>query len=327
MKAISKKYPNLIIVAGTVLTRKEKRVADLPRLLTYYDSLNWLEAIEKLQGESKEHHHLWQHKNQIEKILQGNYEKDKKIIVTSNKARVYYRGIEMRHGKMAPYHETKDLGEFAVYQPGKGNNLNPIIKINDELNIAVSICREMQPGFDLVKHAEKKDKPMLHFILSHSIPLPVMSLRATKAAIQVDSRYDPIFVLLRDHKVQNGSIKVYPLAVDEKITKLNYIVKSVYPVQFQILDRIDEELRTSLDMFRTDLEGIKSNTVNILSKFYISEEDYKTYIKYIEGRRWLPKPGLISDIILMMKNAGAQLTFAISPEAKLIPNIIKKASL
>lgn len=318
MKAISIKYPNLIIIAGTVLTRKEKTVEDLPKILTYYESLKWLESIEKHQSESKEERHLWLHKNQVQKIQNSHYDKDQKIMVTSNKARVYYHGTEIRHGKVAPYDETKGLGELALYQPGKGNNLNSIIKIDDGLNMAVSICREMQPGFDLVKHAAVKEIPMLHFVLSHTIPLPLSSLCATDAAIHIDSRYDPTWVLPREYKKQNAIINVYTVALDEKIIKLGNRVKPIYPVQFQILDRIDDEIcKVSGILERVVLEKIKQTTMNMLSKFYISEEEYKKYIDAIENKKWLLKDELIADIVSIVKKGSVQHTFHLSPIKKM----------
>lgn len=319
MKAISRTYPNLIIVAGTVLTRKEKKISDLPKILRYYDDLNWVETKEKSQSDVKERQHLAFHRDQLTKLQAKQLDKDQKIMVLANKARIYYRGTEKRHGKIAPYNETQGLGEFAVYQPGKDQNLNPIIKIDDNLSVAISICREMHPELDLVKKSHKKDEtPLLHFVLSYSIPLPLVSVDATNAAIHLDRCYDPLFVIPRALKKSNVDINVYPIPVHKKVEKLIYRAKPVYPVQFQILDRIDEELRKSPNLLeKLGLEALKNKTMKILFQFYISQDSYKQYINYITSRTWFMKPSLINDIVSILKQGDVQHAFNVAMEEKL----------
>ncbi len=318
MKAMSHKHPNLVIIAGTILTRKEKKIADLDKILRYYDDLSWLDITEKSQSDSKEPQHLAFHRNQITQLQKKQLDKDQKIIVTANKARIYYRGIETRHGKIAPYNETMGLGELAVYQPGKGKNLNPIARIDNNLSIAISICREMQPGFDFIKKSHTKDDtPTLHFILSHTIPLPLVSIDATHAALHFDRCYDPLFVLPRKSKKANVDITVYPISVHEKVERFNYSVKPIYPAQFQILDRIDQERSKSPNFLeKIGLEAIQNKTMKLLFKFFISEENYQQYISYIKSRAWLLKPTLVADIISIIQQSEVQHTFTLSLEKK-----------
>lgn len=320
MKALSKHYPNLIIIAGSVLTRKEKKVSELSKLIPYYDRLKWLENIESQQSEYLEDQYLLAYRNKIQKLLSKYLDNDQKITVTANKARIYYHGDEKRHGKIAPYYETQGLGELAVYQPGKGKNLSPIVKIDDKLSMAISICREMHPGFDFVRKSHPKDcPPLLHFVLSYSIPLPLMSMDATNAILHLDRRYDPAFILPRGLKKSNAVIQVYPVAIDKKIENLNYSVKPIYPVQFQILDSIDKVLsKTSNFLVKMGLKSIKTKTMELLPYFYIPKENYLAYIKFIKSRTWPLNSDLRADILSLIEKADVQHTFTLTSEENTI---------
>lgn len=246
MLSISKQYPNLIIIAGTVLVRKKRNVSHLEKIKDYYSKLQWADDIEKEEND----HEFKQHKKQIEILSKKiNEEKLKKIRVTSNKARVYYHGIEKRHGKTTPFDENRNISD-AIYQPGKDKNLDPVIVIDEwphYFSIGIDICREHLNMFQYLKYTVENEndgqKPLLHFIISATIDLDLKSVCAKLGAVHVDSKHSPKLVLSRGYLKQNIAISLYQCHVMTPIKNLIDPITPEYPIQYKLLDQIEELIR------------------------------------------------------------------------------------
>ena len=237
MKLLSLKYPNLIIIGGTVATRKKLQGGDLGVIKSYYDSLKLYEEIE----DKDEYlcNQIQYHKDDIEDLEGCD------VIAFANKARVFFHGEEKKHGKLTPYSETIDKLN-GIFQPAKGKNLSPILDIKkDPLNIriGIEICREHLQEFKVLQQymIDKaiKDKPLLHFVLSNTISLDLDSACASYAVIHVDSHEDNPPVLTRDHHKHNIDFSYYKFLIMQPIKQLNRPVTPVYPLQYRLLDKID----------------------------------------------------------------------------------------
>ncbi len=240
---ISKRYPHLIIIAGTVLTCKKKPVAYLNNVKQYYKKLDWIKKLEEKCSDKQMHQHI----NKIETVSKkAKNDNASTIRVTSNKARVYFHGKEKRHGKTAPFSENSYIPD-AIYQPGKNNNFDPVITIDEyplDISIGIEICREHADVIHYLKYMveDKKisQKPLLHFIISNTISLDRKNLCAKLGAIHVDSEEPPRLVLSQDFENQNATIKLYHCKVMEPIQNLIDFIEPEYPVQHKMQQTIND---------------------------------------------------------------------------------------
>lgn len=262
MKKLSQQYPNLVILAGTTLVRKKRNISYINKLKHFYKNIDWAKTIE----DENNWQQIKKHKKQIQ-ILEDKAKTENlsKIRVTSNKARVYCQGIEKKHGKTTPFEENEKIAD-CIYQPGKGNNLSPIINLHKKpinLSIAIDICREHIEEFQYVKYFVENDnwniKPLLHFIISASMSLHLESISASFAAVHVDNQYAPRIVLSRGYEKENVELHAYSCDVTKPIKQLHFPILLEYPPQFKLLDKIDEMQsiklisEKALNRFRDDL--------------------------------------------------------------------------
>jgi hypothetical protein len=252
MKLLSKSYPNLTILAGSTLTRKEKSADYLHKMTGYYKNLKEVESFEKRQSNSSAH--LAPNRKRVEQLIKDlKKTPDEIVTVYANKARIYHQGKEYKHGKVVPFNEVKFDSKTDVYQPGKNNNKpgknnnrNPHIIINENLSLGVSICREFFVDQTTVK---KTPIPLFHCLIAKGMPTYIHSIHAKHGLISVDipSCGGTQYILARGHEKTNIQVEVYLAYATIPFKQLKERIKPIYPVQFKLLDAIERELKETKD--------------------------------------------------------------------------------
>lgn len=299
MLAVSAQYPNLVIIAGSILTVKKKKVSELDTILSYYDSLDWLEDLEKKYF-TPACHQISKHKEAIRSI-QKSLKKSDDVSVTSNKAVLFHNGSSQRHGKNAPFEENSGISAPVVYQPGKENNASPIITINTDLTIAVSVCRESDPSIRLISRTIGNRKIPLQFLLSNTIDFYFNDLCAEFGAIHLDKRFDPRVVLSPNYKLSKIHLEVYPIDVTAKVEKLDTRLEPIYPVQFKLIDQVNSMYEEEFS------DEFTKKTLLILHSYNLYSHQYESYIQYLKS---LKLPGHVLKQLTDILNSGVkQMSF------------------
>jgi hypothetical protein len=175
MSQLTKKFPQLTLIAGTVRTQKQVKdnVANkLTSIESYYKEHQWI-----LNKENKLKHDtdktMQRHLERVNALQANN---TAEINVIRNTCYIFNNGNIERHDKSSPYRTEffNSKGQRipnSIFQPAKGRNKNPIFTIKNPLaqttfEIGIEICREHFLG--LLKQTQKT-KPLLHFVLSDRV--------------------------------------------------------------------------------------------------------------------------------------------------------------
>jgi hypothetical protein len=255
MKALSKSYPKLTIVAGSTLTRKRKSLDHLNKIALFYNELKPVEAFENLHQNPL----IKQYRLQLERIIKEVKNKPEELIkVVANKARVYHNEKEYKHGKVAPFEEVKKNETNTVYQPGKISDKNFLndekkfsretsFTINPHLSLGVSICREGYIDQEYIKG--KNFKPLFQCLVNYLNHPYVNSMHARHGLISVDAPGGSgiQYILARGYEKTNIHVEIYIAHPTSPFKKLSKKINPIYPVQFQLLDAVENELKEHKD--------------------------------------------------------------------------------
>lgn len=174
MQALTKEYPQLVIVSGTIAVKKrfqsEKTVTKLKKLQVHY--------LENLKINKINYADTTISDAEIARIRTYLESSDQyqSIDVVRNTCYVFAKGMCIgRHDKVTAYHETKDRNTIlneAFFQPGKSKKNPAIFHIpnNDNpITIGIEICVEHDYGI-LKSYAKDtgSPKPFIHLVLSDS---------------------------------------------------------------------------------------------------------------------------------------------------------------
>lgn len=254
MLELTNKYPNLGIIAGTTPTRKKTTMQKAQEILPYYSESKWIEASERKQPSVKG---LLKHKQEVIRAIEKN-KPNQPLDVLRNTSYIFERGKIQRHDKMAPFFEsegTNQEGHPEIFKPGgkKGRNINHFLEVQ-KCKVALEICREHGHGFAKKEGIEeKKEIPLLHFVLGDSIPLhfaaePISEEYQSKEnhlfgtnIIHLDSKNAPVIIQTQDSKETVELWVNNILDNNATITK----IEPIYPFRILALNQIDNLLAHS----------------------------------------------------------------------------------
>lgn len=181
MRALTKAYPQLAVIAGSVMTERrydlkdsnEKGRGKLKRkfdgIADAYEEHRWIGGVEVSSGS--------QYADHLRRFNANRHLKGSSFrTLVRNTSYVFVGGDCLaRHDKTAPYNELGDLvPPLTMFQPGKGRNKSPYIEIKYAdgvtIPVGVEICREH--GMGVLKRycdIKKMKRPLIHFVLSDAI--------------------------------------------------------------------------------------------------------------------------------------------------------------
>lgn len=292
-KKISTIYPNLIVIAGTLLTKKSIEKDNLKKIAEYYKPLKWIEDIDKdylMRPLYFEKRHL--------KRLQAS---ESPLFAITNTARIYQNGEQKCHGKITPYYEERD--DVTVFQPGKEQNLSPVISI-DHLNIGIEICREHLLKYSVLKKHVNEFKvtpPQLHFILSDTIPLHLKPICAEHYVLHIDSKSETPPIITRGQKKNKMNLVFYRCDALQPIMKLLEPIAPIYPMQYRLLDLLEEVMSSASSENRMILEKIAENVIHLYGSYVLSDDEYVKLKKELEKVNQVSKEFYEKLLILLEK--------------------------
>lgn len=181
MLKITKMYPDACIIAGTVATKKhfdQFTIKDKEKVEHAYKNplIQHLIQLEKKNDykETKTDSTVEAHLNKVNTL---NLEQG--VTIVKNSCHVIYQSNTYKHGKLLPWFETREKGEFTTpdniaFRPSRGT-ASPLFKIphpetGEEISFITEICAEHPAGYanELMKRSIIDTRPDMHFVVSAS---------------------------------------------------------------------------------------------------------------------------------------------------------------
>ncbi len=213
MSQLTKDYPQLTIIAGTVATQRPIHPEKKPEVEQEVKT----EADEQSKKQSDKIHKL---KEAIEKPVYEDYEaatakaKTKlrtllmmnDFFVVKNTSYVFSNGSCIaKHDKTVQFEETAGFepADKVIFKPGKAKSHNPVINEN----IGIEICAEHGDGY-MRQHIEvtHQPKPLIQFILSASKNFDEQNF-VSPYAVHIDSEYKT--QLITNIRKQDAEVTLY----------------------------------------------------------------------------------------------------------------------
>ncbi len=212
MSELTKRFPNLTIIAGTLPVRKPvQNIGQLNAIKRSYRPYQWISVVEKnvLEDDLEAPYTLpfKTHLNQVSIFIENKkqvpdlhaYSKICYIFTSKNGEPKIFR-----HDKSAPFEETENEVWYDkkfkphhipdVFCPARPMHSKQIFTLEhpttkEPIDIGVEICREHVIG--LLKHLNPEKKPLLHFILSASCYVDNNNMHCQHSLIHIDSQKEP----------------------------------------------------------------------------------------------------------------------------------------
>lgn len=267
MSELTKQYPQLTIIAGTVSTKKQiQNPEKLDKIIQYYEDHSWVKEIE---GQT-----LFAMESELAKTAAIQHAgKENEIEVIRNTCYIFNKDQIWRHDKITPFFEKNNNDINALYQPGNKKNISnsPLCTLshpytNFPVTIGVDICNEHANG-SLQKLS--KDTALLPFVLSSSIPLMSDNMHG-RVVLHADSFY-PIKLYHLDsdtdqppvliHYYQNnihqahflhGPLESYGVFVLQVIDKLNKAILA-FPNHQTLLNDLKLNFQITVKKYENNL--------------------------------------------------------------------------
>lgn len=290
MKQLTDHHKKLVIVSGGTLIRQTVPFAKLEEIHIAYQAIGAIKETEKYFDDQQ----VIAHENEVQELIDNKFFNslifNDHLIKYKNKAYVYYRNQKSGHGKLTPFNELESertgllpiIPDNKVFEPAKGRHLRPIVSIDKNLTIGVEICREN--SFSIVKNAAGQEENPIHlqFVVSDSCRLLIDSIHACHGVIHVDSMHSVNFILPRQwanlDEVQVFSINAISKTSPQVLTP----VMPTYPLQFSILDYLDQYLaKTSSHFLVTTIEALKEKIIDHFP-YYLTVDDHNDLYRIIE---------------------------------------------
>lgn len=244
ISALTKKYPNLVIFAGTASTRKETTMIKSKEILSYYKKLKVLKQIEATYDQTlRRHRQIDLHEQQARNVdTKHSHDEKKPLIVRRNTCYYSYKGEVYRLDKMGLYEEIDldDPNKIEVFKPGgKEKNTQRLLKIKDQndskdsITVGLEICRE----HDL---ALLEFNPFIHLIISNPIELNFYNMKG-KYTIHLDTCTPFRMLLNSDIPLEEQEVEFFENDLLENTTKLVKI-EGIYPFRTFTTDQIKKAL-------------------------------------------------------------------------------------
>jgi len=269
---LTKQYPNLSIVAGTISTKKHfnsEQEKKLDAIKEFYAEHGWMKEQESKFKESKfksdKQQQIRKEKKKI-KELKTSIPKEG-FDVVRNTCYLFSEGTIWRHDKTAPMEETEgniDL-QKAIFQPGGSvRNINSLCAVRHPvqkrtpINLGIEICREHE--FAFLKKTSQGSKPLIHFIMSDTTNLNLDHIHG-EYAIQLDSTYKPRLILTKDEDLSAIPIRFYQNNLIKNENTLQGPLQPVYPFEKRVLNKLDSIIPLLGGDKRKILEHIKNKFI------------------------------------------------------------------
>lgn len=257
---LTKDYPQLIVVAGAVASKKHFPTLEykqrLDTIQKSYEEHRWIQekeevAVREVSSITLELHKIDRAKRQSN--MPG-------IDVIRNTCYVFSGDQVMRHDKNAVYFESLDDSEEAdtrmdtkaefnpktemVVQPGKGRNKSPVIELKKpEIRIGIEMCREH--GVGVLQHSCPENKPFIHFILSDSTALNLNHLHGVYV-VHLDSVRNTQFLVTKQQLKKSPQVLFYPV---NYFDELQYDLKMPIDPEYPAVIKIYNLLNGAIDQF------------------------------------------------------------------------------
>jgi hypothetical protein len=239
MVKLTRKYPQLTIIAGTIVTKELITREKLHDIKKYYSDLQQGFNSEILSKNSQ----LIKHQQEVLDLEQNTA--IKKIFALRNTCYIFFSTRAIRcHDKVMPYRENNYTN--AVFQAAKKNNKNPMVQIphpitKEQITIGIEICYEHYCG--LLKSSQHP-KPLLQFVLSASSNVQADYI-FSDYLIHVDSLSKPRMAVSEAMtNVEELRVELYEANLF-KTDNLRGPLLPVYPRAKQMLDLIDTAIAGS----------------------------------------------------------------------------------
>lgn len=275
MQTIADKHPSIVIIAGTVASKKHFKNYSQENWLKIYDAYK-IEEHDKTLNFSTIQSHLSKAKS-----VEASAPKTG-ITVIRNSCLIFQKATKMtRIDKTIPHFETTENQidiEHAFFRPGHSSNsivtlVHPVTK--ELITVSIEICKDHPYGKS--KHQltidKDKSKPLLQFVLSdHTIIFPQNVVADN--IVHIDSYLPANIVTKTDDNISLHHIDVLnPAGLKEKKPYKSIFILSVYyELMIHIHSNVnnkDPDLRHLLEMERRLSKAMKTEMNVDACKFVV----------------------------------------------------------
>lgn len=268
LSKLTEKNDKLMIIAGSLLVRKEKPTSELQKVDDNYalHQENMFKESYNQLNQIKFHH------EQLKQLMARK--KTGSVFIFENITYIHANGLMEKHGKSFPFEELKtEMVHYpdSAFQLAKGRGDNSIVKIQNSPSCSIRICRD-QLFFD--NNQEIAD---LGFVLSDSIKINLNQLKNSEyPCFHLDSIFPTKMILPRNLKTHHLPLLYhYNLLIPN--AKLEGPLSPYYPLQFKLLDVLDEKMTNSLEVLKET--KLLKDYIELLTS--IDEVNIGEYIKIL----------------------------------------------
>lgn len=279
MQSLTKRYPQLTIIAGTVATKKHFSAAEykskLSKIKKYYKQHEWIYKSENQSAVEQKLFHYKKLKELKKKKI------DEGIDVIRNTTYIFSENkCVARHDKVAPYFETANVGQRwvlmdenadltdmvntnRVFQPGnkKNNSTRFTLKKADismsPIDIVFEICKEHIAGVVANEEKNKKTIADLHFVLGYGATIELDKIRA-KVFAAFDKNIETQLIInqeMTEEEISQLPYHLYRTNILSESGQLHGPIMPIYLQEFKIL-AIFDELKNLLKKRSSDLASV-----------------------------------------------------------------------
>lgn len=335
MQALTKKYPQLVIIAGPLevvrpleeTESKHDSLDDkLSQVIKYYDdSAPLLDAIKKKKADDfkkQETDQEAQHRAQVQSLKES---KDLKGVESQSSTVYVFQGDTYQsHRKTLPFKQTLNKPR-RFFRPGTAaKTANPVVTVKHPITkkpvrLGIEICRESHLSY--LNAVAGSDKTALQFILSNSTHMLPMSLNAPHV-IHADSVIETQLISTEAKEDKHVNVEGYVYKILEKNPAL-LPLKSYYPLELQIRDLLDHgikkfeeayknadddfsetEFKKSIDEFKKiKMEYLKNFLVSSYPGRTTSEQAIETIKDLLRDFKKETPPGIVQNTIVQIQKA------------------------
>lgn len=212
---LTKDYPKLTIIGGTVATKQDIDSQDLEKLDRKKKGLEqaYNENIHLINlDDSNEFKNSRRAAQDVQKVSVQNFS------IIRNTAYVFSNGTCIaRHDKTIPFNEIRNCSTSTIFRPGKGQSNSSYINEN----MSIEICREHELGLFArevqISASLKSQLSLIQFVLSDSIYFIPKNM-VSPYAIYIDSQNQNR--LITDIDKENIDVSLYSYNILSKTSNL-----------------------------------------------------------------------------------------------------------
>jgi hypothetical protein len=276
MSLIAKKYPNLVIIAGTISTLSPipatKKQEKVERIAQYYKDQKWI--VDRYQTKGRSFFDTDEtFFNEHEQVINAREKNTMGLSVVKNACLVFYGDKLWKHHKSIPINERRNFPETCIdnlglFQPGskKNGNNSSVLTVNHPITglpvtIGIEICAEHLLS---VLQQTSLVKPLFHFVLSDTTTLSTQHMHGDYV-LQVDRSHAPRLIVLNELNNQ-FSVSLYHNYVMINPYCLEGPLKKDYLFIHQVLDKLQAAFFNNPD-HEFMLETLRDNFLDKVKEY------------------------------------------------------------